>query len=285
MDQQGDFNGSGSQQGEASSYTPQVVTTQAAPQPSSGLSSTQPLSSYGEGAGQYADDYQQGYNAAYGSPQSNAGQFQQQSQQSVQSSRPDWFPESHWDMSTNQPNVQGLADSYNQLQQHMNNSGPADDSVLQMALNVAHESGMGVNQTHRAINSFMGKLSKVAPLINLEQELNSLGPNGRQVRMEEGVYNIALNLGQTADGIRLLNMLRTARAESSLPSQGASKNSGMSLQDWYNKSYERDRMGNETEEQFDERMKNNLMNIMRNSGMDDEDINLGNYSVQTMNDI
>mmetsp|Transcript_6118 Transcript_6118/g.3462 ORF Transcript_6118/g.3462 Transcript_6118/m.3462 type:complete len:316 (-) Transcript_6118:57-1004(-) len=231
--------------------------------------------------------------------------------------RPEWFPEHFWDGSKDRPDIRGLIDGYTKLQQQFDNTSfdmPAkeiseyttpefqsyvdslglssDDMALNMALESALGSDMSVKQTHKFVDQFMTRLNEVAPPVNLDKELKNLGPNGRQLvgnirgwldgmkatgKMDEGIYNTALSLGASADGIRLLDMLRGSRMEPSIPTQATRSDGGMSLQDWYKKSYSKDKRPDEAEEQFDERMKADLEKIMRT--LNTTDLNLGNYSV------
>jgi len=184
------------------------------------------------------------------------------------------------------PPVQDAREYYTpELKQYLDSMEvPESDPLLNLTLDSAQKSGMSVEQTHGMIGAFMQTLAKAIPeeaIIRPERELAKLGVNGKQVavqvkgwldgmkisgQMDGGMYNAAMSLGGTADGIKLLSMLRKTRQEVPIPT-GQGISGGMpTWEKWYKKTYEKDKRSKESREQFDKRMGKEAERIARYSG-------------------
>lgn len=146
-----------------------------------------------------------------------------------------------------------------------------EDPVLQKAYEIAKDMGMGVKQANEFISKFAGNMTEFIPEgIDPEAELAKLGENGESIvtglktwvdgmknngEMDDEVYNAVLELGKTAAGIKALEVLRSKTGELAPPiGESLSGSTHMSLQDWYNATYETHAEAGESKEAFRQRM-------------------------------
>jgi hypothetical protein len=149
-----------------------------------------------------------------------------------------------------------------------------EDPQFQLALEAAHKSGMGIKQAQDFILNYVTELNNIippAPEIDFDEEKKKLGDNA-DVRVNrtgtwlnglkehgditENEYNALLRVGQTADGISVIEKLMHKTGVINPPVSGIPVgNMVMSQEDWYNYSsnYEENKQQGETYEQFHER--------------------------------
>lgn len=146
-----------------------------------------------------------------------------------------------------------------------------DDPALKAAYEIAKNSGMGIKQTNDFINGFIENMADYLPQkISVEDEIKKLGNNGEKLvsglkvwvdsmlkngEVSEEVYQEMLALGKTAAGVKALDVLRQKSGELTLPvGEALSGSTHMTLDDWYNATYETHAEPGESRMAFEERM-------------------------------
>lgn len=207
--------------------------------------------------------------------------------------RPDGIPEQFWDTKTGTVRTEALAKSYSSLRNKFNltnNDKPGkspddymtegittklaglkDRPEVKAALQAAKDAGLGVKQAEQFIDTFIENLPKPKEL-NVKEELQALGKNGmttikavktwldamvRDDELSQESYDALASLGETANGIKALNLMRQKSMEMQIPT-GTSMGSNIEMgkDEWYQATYKTHAMTGETEADYNDRMHN-----------------------------
>lgn len=146
-----------------------------------------------------------------------------------------------------------------------------DDPVLRLAVDTARETGLGVKRAQTFISEFLKKIDTLPnQVLSTDEELKKLGDNGefivlstknwvdslyKEGEINEEIYNTLNDLGQTAAGVRVLDLFRKRSGERDIPIASDFKNDNFtSKEDWYRMKYDTHKLEGETEQQFEDRM-------------------------------
>ena len=146
-----------------------------------------------------------------------------------------------------------------------------DDPVLKLAVETAKNVGLGVKKGQNFISEFLKNIDSLpSQIVNTEEELKKLGDNGAYIvlstkqwvetlykegEVNKDIYESLNELGQTAAGVKILDVFRKRSGERDIPVENDFKNDNfISQKEWYTMQYDTHKLTGETREQFEDRM-------------------------------
>lgn len=194
--------------------------------------------------------------------------------------RPDHIPAKFWDAEKKEIKVDAMAKAYSVAEKALRSNGKSisadvpeteedyfkegvaldpevtklgletDDPGLKVAASVFKKYNIGKEVAHNIVKDMFKGMNEHAPTpIDPDQELKSLGPNGKAVidgtmiwlekldregQLSDDDANVAVELLGTAKGVRFLNKLRGMTGEMSIPAgHHVTPSGGMSPNEWH----------------------------------------------------
>lgn len=149
-----------------------------------------------------------------------------------------------------------------------------EDEGLQAAYKVAYDMGLGVRETNQFINRFLVEIESsglIPEPFDAKKEMEKLGHNGKflvdgvgqwveglgsKSEIDESQKKALLMLGSTADGILALDYFRKKLQGEQIPARGDETigEEKMTKEEWYNATYEKDKLDGENQTDFKKRM-------------------------------
>jgi hypothetical protein len=206
--------------------------------------------------------------------------------------RPQWLPKNFWNEKTGEANYEELAKSYANLRNEFNKrlsdkdsenaadylkdidlgTISEDDPALKLAISSAIKNKIGTKAMKSFLSDFISGLDEITgPKIDSAEEMQKLGRNAENIiggvktwldgmlnkkDLDEESHNALLSLGMTAAGVKALNILKHKDGEIGIPVESAvTAQDHMTVEDWYNATYETHAEKGESMESYDKRMR------------------------------